>query len=169
MARFRISSVVLASIAVWLSLSMVASAAENRSSILNALTDSFADHEVFVQCTCVYDTYRRTFTPKFLLKPGANTSVEVDRCPGVKQVECDVTRYSRLPLAQEKYYMKLLVWYFKGPSQTKFRFDNSVFYYAVAPDFNWVNSALVWSMDVEYYFTPKFLSPASENVLSKKI
>ncbi|BFI10356.1 hypothetical protein MPTK1_3g13550 [Marchantia polymorpha subsp. ruderalis] len=167
MARFRISSAVLATIAIWLSLSMVASAAENRSHILNALTGSYTDNEVFVQCTCVYDTSRRTLTTKFLLKPGVNTSVEVDRCPGVKQVECDVTMYSSPKT--EKYYMKLLVWYFTGPSQTKFRFDNSKFYFAVAPDFTWSDSGLVWSMDVEDYFTPKFLSPASENVLPKEI
>ncbi|BBN05498.1 hypothetical protein MPTK1_3g13620 [Marchantia polymorpha subsp. ruderalis] len=174
MARFTLTpcSVVLVSITIWLSLSMVASAAANRSFILNALTDNYKEQEVFVQCTCVYDTYRRTLTPKFLLRPDANTTVEVDQCPGVKQVECDITRYSRPPNNEQKYYMKVLAWYFKGPSETKFKFDNGVLYYAVAPDLNnWMNSGLVWTMDAENYYTPKFLSlkTASENGLSREI
>ncbi|KAG6557237.1 hypothetical protein Mapa_001164 [Marchantia paleacea] len=171
MARFRISSssltpcnVVLAAIMTWLSLSMVANATENRSSILNELTGNYADHEVFLQCTCVFDTYRHVDPRKILLKPGVVVPVEVDYCSGAKQVECDITRYSRAPLQSEKYYMRVVAWYFKGPSQTKFKFDNSVLYFAVEPDFKWINSALVWAYDVEYYFTPKFLSSATENV-----
>lgn len=165
MARFRTSSVVLATIAIWLSLSMVASAAANRSSILNSLTGNYASNEVFVQCTCVYDTYRRPLTPEFLLKPGDNTSVKVDLCPGVKQVECDITRYSRPPLAQEKYYMKVLVWYFKGPSQTKFSFDNTVLYFAVAPNFTWIGSGLVCEYFERAWLTIRLLS-SQQNLLN---
>ncbi|BBN05482.1 hypothetical protein MPTK1_3g13430 [Marchantia polymorpha subsp. ruderalis] len=159
-------SVGLVAILICLNLSTMANAADNSSSIINALTGNYADHELFLQCTCVYDTYRRTLAPKFFLRPGSNTTVAVDKCSGAKQVECDITRYSRAPFPAAKYYLKILVWYFKGPSQTQFKIDNTYLYYAVAPNFVWTISSLSWAslLEVEYYFTPSFLSSATESV-----
>lgn len=41
--------------------------------------------------------------------------------PGV--LECDIKMYSRTPGLLSKSNMRAVLWYFKGPSKTKFKFE----------------------------------------------
>lgn len=153
-----LSSVVLAMILTSLSLTPVAS--QNRSSILNGVTDATQRTELYiVGCSFIFDSHRIDEPVKTVLKPGDEKNITIDDYPGVKQVECDITRYA--PALGYVYWMKVVVWFFDGPSVTRCRFENNDMHFALLPDlsnFNQPTSMVCKYLDHLFWRPSVFLA-----------
>lgn len=129
-----LQSVLLATIMTVLAFSPLVSA-ENSTTITNALTGTWKDHPTYVRCSFLYDSFRYVELKAKLLNVDDSRVLNADDYPaGLKQIECSIVRYATSSGVYGKSIMKAVVWSNTGPSQTLFRFNNALLYYAVSPN-----------------------------------
>ncbi|CAM6101826.1 unnamed protein product [Calypogeia fissa] len=114
----------------------------------------------FVGCSFIFDSHRIDEPVKTILKPVDEKNITIDDYPAVKQVECNIIRYAPTTGVGYVYWMKVVVWFFDGPSVTRCRFENNDMNFALLPDLSNFDQAtgMVWTWNYEYLYTPSFLS-----------